>query len=225
MLLRGPSGMEFQTLKSSRCLCRTALFASAALLACSLVALPVSVDPITGSLTISAAWAKNDGNNGNGGGHGNGGGASNGNGGGASNGNGGGASNGNGGGASSNGNAGGASSNGNAGGASSNGNSTGGTPAGADATSSTASASVSSSSATDSSPAIQRAHEQLVSARAELAAANQALGAILSQGDETKIAIARGRVAGAEYAVSSAEMNVTAAQAGISDTETVAASQ
>jgi outer membrane protein TolC len=83
---------------------------------------------------------------------------------------------------------------------------------------------VNSSTATGSAPAVQQAQEQLVSARAELAAANQALGAILGQGDETKIAIARGRVAGAEYAVSSAEMNVTAAQAGISDTETAAAS-
>ena len=46
----------------------------------------------------------------------------------------------------------------------------------------------------------------------------------MSDGDDTKIAIARGRVAGAEYAVSSAEMNVAAAQAGISDIETAAAS-
>jgi hypothetical protein len=39
----------------------------------------------------------------------------------------------------------------------------------------------------------------------------------MSQGDDTKIAIARGRVAGAEYAISSAEMNVAAAQAGVTD--------
>lgn len=64
---------------------RTLLFAATGILALSLVALPITVDPHSGSLVTAAAMAKNSGN---GGGHGN----SGGNGGGAgSNGNSGGA--------------------------------------------------------------------------------------------------------------------------------------
>jgi len=55
-----------------------------------------------------------------------------------------------------------------------------------------------------------------------LAVARQALAAITSGGDDTKIAIARGRVAGAEYAVSSAEMNIAAASAGVADVDPAA---
>jgi hypothetical protein len=65
----------------------------------------------------------------------------------------------------------------------------------------------------------------LKSAQAELAAARQALAALASDGDDTKVAIARGRVAGAQYAVSSAEMNVAAAQAGVTDLDLAATSQ
>jgi flagellin-like hook-associated protein FlgL len=186
--------MEFQTLRNNRSLYRTVLFASAASLACSLVALPVSVDPLTGSLTISAAWAKSD-KNGNGGGHGNSGGHSGGAG------------------------AGGAGS-GNAGGASSNGSNAGGNPAGADAAA--ASASTNASTVTGSTSAVVEAQKQLDAAQAELAAANKALASTVSQGDDTKVAIARGRVAGAEYAKSSAEMNAAAAQAGVTDVEPAA---
>ena len=204
---------------------RTLLFAATGILTISLVALPITVDPHSGSLVTAAAMAKNAGN---GGGHGNsggsGGGASNGNGGGASNGNSGGASNGNSGGAS-NGSAG---SNGNAGAAGSNGNSGGSNPAGGDdaaSDSASTAGSANTGAAADSAPALAQARQQLDEAQAELAAAQRALSTTVGDGDDTKIAIARGRVAGAQYAVSSAEMNVAAARAGVSDLGIVADSQ
>jgi hypothetical protein len=199
---------------------RTLLFAATGILTLSLIALPITVDPHSGSLMTAAAMAKNSGN---GGGHGN----SGGSGGGASNGNSGGASNGNSGGAS-NGNSGGAGSNGNAGAAGSNGNSGGSNPAGADdaaSDSASTAGSANTGAAADSAPALAQARQQLDEAQAELAAAQRALSTTVGDGDDTKIAIARGRVAGAQYAVSSAEMNVAAARAGVTDLGIVADSQ
>lgn len=196
---------------------RTLLFAATGILTLSLVALPITVDPHSGSLVTAAAMAKNAGN---GGGHGN----SGGSGGGASNGNGGGASNGNSGGAS-NGSAG---SNGNAGAAGSNGNSGGSNPAGGDdaaSDSASTAGSANTGAAANSAPALAQARQQLDEAQAELAAAQRALSTTVGDGDDTKIAIARGRVAGAQYVVSSAEMNVAAARAGVSDLGIVADSQ
>jgi hypothetical protein len=59
----------------------------------------------------------------------------------------------------------------------------------------------------------------LQSAQEALAAASRAFTETLNEGDETKIAIARGRVAGARYAVSAAEMNLALAEAGVVDPE------
>jgi hypothetical protein len=188
---------------------RTLLFAATGILTLSLVALPITVDPHSGSLMTAAAMAKNAGN---GGGHGN----SGGSGGGASNGNGGGASNGS------------AGSNGNAGAAGSNGNSGGSNPAGGDdaaSDSASTAGSANTGAAANSAPALAQARQQLDEAQTELAAAQRALSTTVGDGDDTKIAIARGRVAGAQYAVSSAEMNVAAARAGVSDLGIVADSQ
>jgi hypothetical protein len=57
----------------------------------------------------------------------------------------------------------------------------------------------------------------LEAAQGKLAAAAKALAETLAEGDAAKIAVARGRVAGAQYAVSSAEMNLAAAEAGVDD--------
>jgi len=214
MLFHRLSGVPFRNFRSPRSVQRTLLFAATGILTLSLVALPITIDPHSGSLATAAAMAKNSGN---GGGHGSSGGNS-----------GGGGSNGNSGGAGSNGNGGAAGSNGNGGAAGSNGTSGGGNPAGgADAASDSASTagSASAGATADSAPALAQARQQLDTAQAELAAARHALSTTVGDGDDTKIAIARGRVAGAEYAVSSAEMNIAAARAGVSDLGTVADSQ
>lgn len=185
---------------------RVLLQASVGIFALSLIALPITIHP-DGAVGSASAWAKNGGGQGNGGGHGNGGGQGNGGGSGNS-----------GGGSSGGSSAGG--SDGNSGG-SGNGNSAGGDADASDANAAdgAAGASVKSGNATASAPAVSRARQQLKAAQTELAAARQALAA-LANGDDTKKAIARGRVAGAEYAVSSAEMNVVAAQAGVTDLDT-----
>lgn len=187
---------------------RFLLIASASALTAALVSLPISVDLGKGGIVAASALAK-DGGNGNGGG--NGGGQGNGNGGGHGNGNGGSSGGGSSGGSSN----GGGSSSGNSGGAgAANGNSgsaAGGTSVGSD-----------TEAGVDSSVAVSHAQERLGAAEQDLAAARQALAETLTNGDDMKIAVARGRVAGAAYAVSSAEMDVTAAQAGIGDIETAA---
>lgn len=169
--------------------------ASASAISLALVSLPFSVDLDAGDIVATSAWAKKGGNGG-GQGNGNGGGSS-----GGSNSNGGGSSSGNTGSSGSN-------SNGNSGGSSASNSNAGG---------SAGSSNVDSSA--NSAPAVSKAQRQLGAAEAELAAARRALANTLVDGDAMKVAIARGRVAGAEYAVSAAEMDVTAAQAGIVDIE------
>jgi len=63
--------------------------------------------------------------------------------------------------------------------------------------------------------AIATAKQQLKDAQDELAAARPSLAAMPQNGNKAILAVARGRVAGAAYPVSSAEMNLTAATAGI----------
>jgi hypothetical protein len=175
---------------------RILLRTSAAVVAAGIVALPLAIEP-DGSFASTTAWAKKDGGNGgggNGGGSGNGGGAGNGGG--------------SGGGSSAAG-----------GGAGAGGKATGAATAAAGQTSTDTKA---ATAAGANRPAIAQAEQQLKAAQDELAAAARTLAETVGEGDATKIAVARGRVAGAQYAVSSAEMDLAVAEAGISDIEPAA---